>query len=273
MSESRDKAFAMECLKLEKAGGNVLEYIRTKYPSYSPWGVWSRLQKKYLKRSPGQITSGKPMIEKGEREDMGKTLATVQEAKAAYAKGESMYEFLRKKGYENPSAAWYWMKEQVSKEDYELYEWMTTVRIRQKKTKLEEGVLAEVKTEKLKEKPARPVTTCCAPAPGSGVTVPDEIPEETKRDDAFKKVSEAVKKVFYTEKPDPEPMEVIGVRSRVKGHYMKSEVVPGIGDDVGYVHLIWRDIRTMEERSLGLGVDEWLRLAEEIPKALKALGF
>ena len=310
MSESRDKLFARECLKLEKAGGDVLDYIAKEYPSYTPRPVWYRLQKKYLGRSPRQLTEGKPESKKGDEDiDMGRAMEIVQEARAAHAKGENLYEFLIKKGYDNPSATWYWMKETVSKKDMELYEWMTTVRIRQKKLKLEEGFQAEVKAEKPEEKPEKkeiqkagdplPIKlepkkpegqnaeakvadevesygaspTCCQPARPSGVTVPDEIPEETKRDDAFKKVAEAMKKLAYIGKPDPEPMEVIGVRSRVKGHYMKSEVVPGIGDDVGYVHLIWRDIRTMEERSLGLGVDEWLRLAEEIPKALKALGF
>ena len=117
------------------------------------------------------------------------------------------------------------------------------------------------------------ITTCCAPARESGVTVPDEIPEETKKDDAFKKVAEAMKKVVCTGETDPEPMEIVGVRSRVKGYYMKSEVNPALVDGNRYVHLIWRDLVTREERSIGLSVEDWKKLAEEIPQAMKQLGF
>ena len=63
--------------------------------------------------------------------------------------------------------------------------------------------------------------------------------------------------------------------SNVKGYYQKSCIenkhLPGT--DGQYVHLIWRDLATRDERSLGLSVTEWLQLAEEIPKAMRQLGF
>lgn len=242
--------FALTCEKIEKQGGDVLGYIEQEYPSYTPRATWYRLQKACLNRTVAQLTEGKPK-EKGVKY-MGKMMDLAQGCIEAYRRGESVYDFLASQGIKNPSAYWYQIKQTVKLKDPDLYEQLSVIRTDTRK---------------------RPSPTCCQPARESGVSVPDEIPEETKRDDAFKKVAEAMKKVVCTEKTDPEPMEIVGVRSRVKGYYMKAEVNPALADGSSYVHLIWRDLVTREERSIGLSVEEWKQLAEEIPQAMKQLGF
>ena len=49
---------AVECLKIEKAGGSVLEFLKGK-GCISPWGTWHRLQKEELRRQDWQITEGR----------------------------------------------------------------------------------------------------------------------------------------------------------------------------------------------------------------------
>ena len=49
---------ALECVKVEKAGGSVRDFLR-KMGCISPWGTWYRLQKEELARTEGQITDGK----------------------------------------------------------------------------------------------------------------------------------------------------------------------------------------------------------------------
>lgn len=52
------EAVAQECLRIEKAGGSVLDYLGG-IGCISPWGTWFRLQKEQLKRKDWQITEGK----------------------------------------------------------------------------------------------------------------------------------------------------------------------------------------------------------------------
>ena len=283
---SRSKAekleFAKACERIEKRGGDVLSYVEREYPSYTPRATWYMLQREYLNRK--QLTEGRPKENRGEK-DMGKMMDMANEVMDAYARGENIYDWLEAHGYANASSTWFQLKQAAKKNDPELYARMCEARMDRRKPKESKPeVIPREPEEKPKEIPApgealpvtvrgKRITTCCAPARESGVTVPDEIPEETKKDDAFKKVAEAMKKVVCTGKTDPEPMEIVGVRSRVKGYYMKSEVNPEQVNVTGYVHLIWRDLMTREERSIGLSVEEWKKLAEEIPQAMKQLGF
>lgn len=283
---SRSKAekleFAKACERIEKCGGDVLAYVEREYPSYTPRATWYMLQREYLNRK--QLTEGRPKENRGEK-DMGKMMDMANEVMDAYARGENIYDWLEAHGYANASSTWFQLKQAAKKNDPELYARMCEARMDRRKPKESKPeVIPREPEEKPKEIPlpgealpvtvrGKRITTCCAPARESGVTVPDEIPEETKKDDAFKKVAEAMKKVVCTGKTDPEPMEIVGVRSRVKGYYMKSEVNPEQVNVTGYVHLIWRDLMTREERSIGLSVEEWKKLAEEIPQAMKQLGF
>jgi len=283
---SRSKAekleFAKACERIEKRGGDVLAYVEREYPSYTPRATWYMLQREYLNRK--QLTEGRPKENRGEK-DMGKMMDMANEVMDAYARGENIYDWLEAHGYANASSTWFQLKQAAKKNDPELYARMCEARMDRRKPKESKPeVIPREPEEKPKEIPlpgealpvtvrGKRITTCCAPARESGVTVPDEIPEETKKDDAFKKVAEAMKKVVCTGKTDPEPMEIVGVRSRVKGYYMKAEVNPALVDGNRYVHLIWRDLVTREERSIGLSVEDWKKLAEEIPQAMKQLGF
>lgn len=283
---SRSKAekleFAKACERIEKRGGDVLAYVEREYPSYTPRATWYMLQREYLGRK--KLTEGRPKENRGEK-DMGKMMDMANEVMDAYARGENIYDWLEAHGYANASSTWFQLKQAAKKNDPELYARMCEARMDRRKPKESKPeVIPREPEEKQKEIPlpgealpvtvrGKRITTCCAPARESGVTVPDEIPEETKKDDAFKKVAEAMKKVVCAGKTDPEPMEIVGVRSRVKGYYMKSEVNPEQVNVTGYVHLIWRDLMTREERSIGLSVEEWKKLAEEIPQAMKQLGF
>ena len=283
---SRSKAekleFAKACERIEKRGGDVLAYVEREYPSYTPRATWYMLQREYLNRK--QLTEGRPKENRGEK-DMGKMMDMANEVMDAYARGENIYDWLEAHGYANASSTWFQLKQAAKKNDPELYARMCEARMDRRKPKESKPeVIPREPEEKPKEIPlpgealpvtvrGKRITTCCAPARESGVTVPDEIPEETKKDDAFKKVAEAMKKVVCTGETDPEPMEIVGVRSRVKGYYMKAEVNPALVDGNRYVHLIWRDLVTRDERSIGLSVEDWKKLAEEIPQAMKQLGF
>ena len=226
-TDKENKKFAEACAKLEKRGGDVLGYITWEYPSITPEATWYRLQKSYLKRCGDQITDGKPR--EGEKY-MSRMQILAMGALEAHERGESVYDYLESQDIKNASVYWDQLKQAMRRKDPEIYEKIASI-------------------QAIPKKPGS--MTCCAPARESGVTVPDEIPEEKL----------------------PEPMEIVGVRSRVKGYYMKSEVNPALVDGNRYVHLIWRDLVTREERSIGLSVEEWKKLAEEIPQAMKQLGF
>lgn len=305
-TEEQKTAFARECAKIEKAGGDVLEYIGKNWPSYTPRGTWFNLQKEYLHRSQAQLTDGKPVekaaknSERKEGKKVKKNMnrreiiqALIEEVNA----GKDAFEVLKNMGYVTPYYALRDFKIWAVNNDPDLNEQLAGISVRAPERKRVQAKPAPAKKnpsennaneqkppetvvrdgkeyEKLEPeippKPEEPekipqatvsrfqekqITTCCAPARESGVTVPDEIPEELKPED------EPVK--------EPEPMEVIGVRSRVKGYYMKADVK----SDSGFVHLIWRDLITKEERSIGLSAEKWIQLAEEIPQAMKLLGF
>ena len=279
---SRSKAekleFAKACERIEKRGGDVLAYVEREYPSYTPRATWYMLQREYLNRK--KLTEGRPKEKRGER-DMGKMMDMANEIMDAYARGESIYDWLEAHGYKNPSSMWFQMKQAAKKVDPDLYDRMCdAITSTKRKPKAQRTVEQLTPPPKPKEEPkeipqagepmqvtvhGKPIATCCAPARESGVTVPDEIPEEVPETVGFND------KGYIRQ--EPEPMEIVGVRSRVKGYYMKAEVNPEQVNVTGYVHLIWRDLMTREERSIGLSVEDWKKLAEEIPQAMKQLGF
>jgi hypothetical protein len=263
---AEDLEFAKACEQIEKEGGDVQGYIAQEYPSYTPRAVWYRLQRNQLGRDTLQLTEGRPK-EKGVKY-MGKMMELAQGCLDAYGRGEKVFDYLRSQGSKNPSAYWYQIKQTAKLQDPDLYEKLSVIRTNDRKPHQEaskapvtvdlgehpEQVKEAVNRvffggkeyEKLEgEGKPKPSPTCCQPARESGVTLDDM------------------------------PLEIVGIMSNVKGYYQKSCIenkhLPGI--DGQYVHLIWRDLVTHDERSLGLSVSEWLQLAEEIPKAMRQLGF
>lgn len=247
--------FALTCEKIEKQGGDVLGYIEQEYPSYTPRATWYRLQKNQLKRTAGQLTEGKPK-EKGVKY-MGKMMELAKGCIEAFGRGESVYDYLASQGSKNPSAYWYQIKQTVKLKDPDLYEKLSVIRTdtRKKETPARKEVETIFFGGKEYEKMEAPSPTCCQPAPPSGVTVPDELPEEPETEDPL--------------------LDIVAVGSRAvkNGRYQKSDIHFDCEGGNKWVHLIWRDLVTKDEKSMSLHVDDWLRLAEEIPAAMKQLGF
>ena len=288
-TEKQEMAFAKECQRIEEEGGDVLGYISENYPSYTPRPVWYRLQRKYLNRKAENFTEGRPKeefkLEESKPEEVKKVkkkrqsiadaaMALIDGAKA----GKDAWHLLTEMGYTNPPSAMRNAKTWCADHNPELYEGLKKIIVHDPNKKPRNGAQAAPETgtgenppgkkkaqdsapgagnerEKAMEimaKVERPektdIVTCCAPSQSKGVEVPDVIPEE-KPEDA---------------------LEIMSVRSRVKGYYQKAELEDA---GSGYVHLIWRDLITQEERSIGLSVDDWLKLAKEIPAAMKQLGY
>ena len=93
----------------------------------------------------------------------------------------------------------------------------------------------------------KPSPTCCQPARPSGVTVPDELPEE------------------------PNPLKIAALLSSFDPdfRYELSNIKSG-KDRV--VSLVWREPMGGGERSLNLTAVEWQQFAMEIPRMLRQLG-
>jgi len=251
-TDAEELDFARECERIEKNGGDVQGYIAQEYPSYTPRAVWYRLQRNYLGRKDFQLTEGRPK-KKGVKY-MGKMMELAHGCLEAYGRGETVFDYLKSQGSKNPSAYWYQIKQTAKLKDPDLYEQLSVIRTGDKKKpqEAETIVFGGKEYEKLEgegipvnEYREKPSPTCCQPARKSGVTLDDM------------------------------PLEIVGIMSNVKGYYQKASIenkhLPG--NDGQYVHLIWRDMVTRDERSLCLSVAEWLQLAEEIPKAMRQLGY
>ena len=276
-TDEQKQAFVNECLEIEKANGDVLGYIEVNWPSYTPRATWYNLQKQFLGRRREQLREGKP---KG-GENMSKMLEVAQQAMEAVDAGENVFDYLEKAGYKNPSSTWYMLKQQAKKHDPDLYDRMSNVTVGRRKPnpapvskkpvdnsvidqkdaetvffggkvyekaekaeqnapKTEQNTGDHISAEDYRKmsgeirEPEKKPPTCCAPSTRKGVEVPDQLP-------------------------------VCAVRSLVKGEWHLSGVE-------GCVHLIWEDLITHQERSLGLPADDWRKLASEIPVMLMQLG-
>jgi hypothetical protein len=270
--------FVKVCVQIEKAGGDVLDYIQNNWPSYSPRGTWINLQKEFLKRGPMQLTDGRPVIKKEVKKEVKEsekkpkskqedvTLKLIECGK----KGGDPGKLLSGMGYKNLHSALNNTKAWCRKNHPDWYKDLKDVYLKEPEGAPEKPSKADkepkpVETRAAKASAVKPSPTCCQPARESGVTVPDEIPD-------YKNSASCLQDDYKPTDADtaPEDLEVIAVRSKVKGYYMKSDIGNGTGQR--YVHLIWWDLITHEERSLGLSVNDWLTLTEEIPQALRQLG-
>ena len=285
-TDAEKQAFAMKCLEIEKEGGDVLGYIEVNWPSYSPRATWYNLQRQYLNRNTNQLTEGKRKEGNELRRDRKEMLDGV--LKVLSEKGDPLV-WLKKQGYGNPHQAWTDLRAWANKhglnqgrlpanlntyyamlkrqEEEPPEETVETVTFGGKEYEKLEGTklyppLPNAADQDIYGKhpvtayvEKKPSPTCCQPAPESGVTVPDELPEETK----------AVEPSL--------DIVAVGSRAVAKGRYQKSEVKFDCEGGDKWVHLIWRDMVTHNENSLSLHVDDWLRLAKEIPAAMKQLGY
>lgn len=284
-TDAEKQAFAMKCLEIEKAGGNVQEYIAKNWPSYSPRATWYNLQREYLKRNTAQLTEGKPEPKREEVNEMRRAKVDLLNGvlKVLAEKGDPL-EYMKEQGYKFPQQAWAdlrnWanahnMNQGRLPEDLRKY----YARIRADKpgnvdpdekpgehpTEAEKTPETLEKREsgddenldvrsrvnevffggKAYEKMDKPSPTCCQPAPTSGVTVPDELPEESLK----------IAALLSSFDPD--------------FRYELSNIKNG---KKRVVSLVWREPMGCGERSLNLTTDEWQLFAKEIPRMLKQLG-
>lgn len=102
--------FVKECLKIEKAGGNVLGYIEVNWPSYTPRGTWFNLQKQFTGRRGPMLTDGKPKEKpRKEKRELGKSKQKLSELIEALLDGvragNDPWKVLTAMGYKNPPSA------------------------------------------------------------------------------------------------------------------------------------------------------------------------
>ena len=160
---------ALDCLEVERLGYSVLDFLQEQ-GAISPWGTWWRLQVEELGRARYQIRNGKEnkMAKKNiltpeVRTDAEKMIAEGRDPKQIQA-------YLAEHGSKNPSAHIYVIRKNMekAKQKDELAGFVPMVP--EKKTVEFQG--------KEFERMEKPSPTCCQPAKPSGVTVPDQLPEE-----------------------------------------------------------------------------------------------
>lgn len=170
------RKMALECLEVERLGYSVLDFLREQ-GAISPWGTWWRLQVEELGRARYQIRDGKEnkMAKKNNvltpevRTDAEKMIAEGRDPKTIQI-------YLADHGSKNPSAHLYAIKNGMKKKAQQKDELAGFVPMDLKKKKPEKVNFNGKEFEKMD----KPSPTCCQPARPSGVTVPDQLPEEKR---------------------------------------------------------------------------------------------
>ena len=117
-TEAEKWAILERCLLLEKAGGDILGFLRGQ-GFLSPRATWFNYQREWLERKPAHFTDGKP---KGEMNMSKITLEQKKNAVKIAVGGGNPLTYLKQIGSKNPSAAWYMIKKQLQIADPETYE-------------------------------------------------------------------------------------------------------------------------------------------------------
>lgn len=104
-TETEIEDIVERCVEIERAGGDVLAYLRSE--NYvSPWGTWWRLQREVLGRKDHEIRSGRPRPGKREERKMAKvTRELVEQFCMMMHDGTARAEALRQLGFEGPKSA------------------------------------------------------------------------------------------------------------------------------------------------------------------------
>lgn len=289
-TDAEKQAFVMECLRIEKQGGNVQEYIAQNWPSYTPRATWYNLQKQYLGRNVNQLTEGKPKIERKEvntmrkRRDMNVVLDEVLKVIEAHGDPIAWFE---KEGYAFPFSGWSNLKK-----------WAQTTRPDDF-----EKLPKDMKLYYAKHGIQRHGKAGDAAKPGDNTTEGDKAPEtvvmngkEYEKMDgihAYPGLPGAAEKdiygrhpvTAYVEKPSPtccQPAKPSGVTvpdelpvCAVKSGFRKDAKYElcGVKDvNEGFMAFIWRDLINHSEQDLSMSASQWRKFADEIPKALAQLG-
>ena len=260
-TEADRNQIAKECVKVEKAGGDVLDFLKHAIHSYSPRATWINLQKEVLHRSDSQITDGKPKVKGDERvKKIEKQSAIVIGLMDCLRYGWYVKQYLIDRGYGNPSSALGNAKLYAKQSMPEAYE-----KIKDIKLSTNENVAQKI-NEKAPERKSDPVKTvqkqasptCCQPAKPSGVTVPDMIPRPPTN-----KIPEPPKKKCY-------PVGGDEIRFTEKKIVSATGTWEVLSEGKRFVFIPHR-AGDMGANILVLDVKDWLNLVAEIPEALKRL--
>ena len=176
------RRMALDCLEVERLGYSVLDFLREQ-GAISPWGTWWRLQVEELGRARYQVRDGKEnkMAKKNNvltpevRTDAEKMIAEGRDPKTIQI-------YLADHGSKNPSAHLYAIKNGMKKKAQQKDELAGFVPMDLKKKKPEKVTFNGKEFEKMD----KPSPTCCQPAKPSGVTVPDQLPEEKQKRPAIR---------------------------------------------------------------------------------------
>ena len=275
-TEAERRRIAEECVKIEQAGGDVLDFLKNEMCSYSPRGTWINLQKEVLPRAEYQITDGKPKAKGDEQlKKMEKQRMTVNGLIDCMKFKWHVKQYLLDRGYTNPKSALANAKAYAKKNMPVEYEKIKDLQLSTNENSLEtpdemarelvSRYLQDMKAreEKIRTEPEwmkkaveavrefaaaaddhaqKASPTCCQPAKSSGVTVPDELPKnDSLRVSAVESWHGKYELCGYRE--DPKFMAMA----------YHQGVIPNVGEIL-------------------FSPENWLKFADEIPKALKRLG-
>lgn len=288
-TQEQRKAIADECVRIEKEGGDVLAYLKGKGFLYTTESVWRNLQTEILHRAPGSVTDGKPKEAKGmnDRKEIAYALRdgyyeNGEEIRSfledcGYADPSNGLSSVKDWAKKNDPECYKAIKDltvrgpqkrkpsetaqngpqtspAVSPKDDSPKAAEAPRRAAEQETEAPKG--GYISPEEMAKEFARQlgertgsVVTCCAPARPSGVTVPDEIPEESSNRQV--KPAEPVRK-----KP-----RVTEVETDL-GSFRKEE---------GKISFRRVDDGKDYKNQLKMSREQWLQLADEMDEVLEML--
>ena len=284
-TDAEKMAFAKECLKIEKQGGNVQEYIAQNWPSYTPRATWYNLQKQYLCRNVNQLTEGKPKTERKEVKNMTKrrdrNVVFDEIVKIIEAHGDPVAWF-EENDYSFPITGWQDLKKwaRVHRPD-EVHKLPENLR----RYYAANGIERVYKTRDEKKSGENPTEEVKAPE-----TVVMNGKEYEKMDGTIKAgglalppfdtssyENEMIAPAYLRNpvKPSgvtvPDELPVCAVKSGCRKD-AKYELC-GVRDvNEGFMAFIWRDLINHSEQELAMSASQWRKFMDEIPKALTQLG-
>lgn len=298
-TDEQRKALAMQCLQIEKNGGDVLGFLTKNGYPYTPQATWRNMQKDYLKRGLTEITTGKPR-EKKEETVMPKGQSQIRHpdsssfaeevAGAVIYKDADPVEYLRTMGYVRPELKWKQLKAVLAKENPELMNGVNAALEMAKEAQNGPQEPGEDQTEDSSSEAPDAVESKKTAAKKADPDAKKVKKQLVKRLDEFaKKIQESEDRtgkpshtccqpaapsgVSLADMEEPEkgkarlePLHIAAVRTTV-GTDGKFELaaVPG------YMHYIWRDPVIGGERYLTLSVRDWEQMKIDIDLALDAL--
>ena len=293
-TDEQKQAFVMECLEIEKAGGDVLGYIEVNWPSYTPRATWYNLQKRYLNRNTAHLTEGRPEVPKGDEKEMQRRnrMKILDGVIAAIEKGNHPYDYLEEQGYMVPMQAYADLKKWAKANAPEKAEILP---VNLKGLKLNRQKIPRVKDKPAPElKAGEPLPVklpdggkieAGKPSPfpdpdySNEMIIPRNTGDHVSAEDFRKTVEFNGKEYERMNKPSPtccqqarlsgvtvpDELPICALKSRVWGEWHLSSVAGGI-------HLVWDDPISHEARCISMTAADWKRLAEEIPMAIRQLG-